>query len=114
MTDKSKEFSLMLGKVLEDCSSYKEFISFDFTKNVQDQLQKIVSSRLTDKIAMHRVGTFNHIIHRNDIWVNKHMSFYQYYYEFISMEQLWLAFVMKEKYSKQWNGKEWITIKRED
>jgi len=24
-----------------------------------------------------------------------------------SMEQLWLAFVMKEKYNKTWNGKEW-------
>lgn len=26
---------------------------------------------------------------------------------FISMEQLWLAFVMKEKYNKMWNGKDW-------
>ncbi len=24
-----------------------------------------------------------------------------------SMEQLWLAFVMSERYSKQWNGTEW-------
>lgn len=30
-----------------------------------------------------------------------------YYRQFISMEQLWLAFVMKEKYDKAWNGKEW-------
>ena len=28
---------------------------------------------------------------------------------FASMEQLWLAFVMKEKYNKIWNGEEWIT-----
>ena len=26
---------------------------------------------------------------------------------FDSMEQLWLAFVMKEKYGKVWNGEEW-------
>lgn len=26
-----------------------------------------------------------------------------------SMEQLWLAFVMKEKYNKAWNGKNWIS-----
>lgn len=26
-----------------------------------------------------------------------------------SMEQLWLAYVMFERYSKQWNGKDWIT-----
>ena len=24
-----------------------------------------------------------------------------------SMEQLWLMFVMKEKYNKEWNGKDW-------
>ncbi len=24
-----------------------------------------------------------------------------------SMEQLWLAFVMKENYDKKWNGKDW-------
>ena len=27
-----------------------------------------------------------------------------------SMEQLWLAFVMKEKYNKVWNGEEWGII----
>jgi len=27
---------------------------------------------------------------------------------FSSMEQLWLAFVMKEKWNKVWNGKDWI------
>jgi len=31
----------------------------------------------------------------------------EYYLRFESMEQLWLAFVMKEKYDKVWNGKEW-------
>ncbi len=25
-----------------------------------------------------------------------------------SMEQLWLAFVMKEKYGKLWNGQNWV------
>jgi len=28
-------------------------------------------------------------------------------YKFNSMEQLWLAFVMKEKYGKTWNGEDW-------
>jgi len=26
----------------------------------------------------------------------------------MSMEQLWLAFVMKEKYNKSWNGEGWV------
>jgi len=34
-----------------------------------------------------------------------------YVIQFKSMEQLWLAFVMKEKYNKVWNGEEW-TIDR--
>jgi len=29
-------------------------------------------------------------------------------YLFFSMEQIWLAFVMKEKYNKIWNGEDWI------
>ena len=28
-------------------------------------------------------------------------------YPYASMEQLWLAFVMKEKYEKVWDGEEW-------
>jgi hypothetical protein len=31
----------------------------------------------------------------------------EYFNEFSSMEQLWLAFVMREKYGKKWDGKEW-------
>ena len=27
--------------------------------------------------------------------------------DWVSMEQLWLAFVMKERYSKQWTGEDW-------
>ena len=30
---------------------------------------------------------------------------------FATMEQLWLAFVMKEKYHKIWNGEDWIINK---
>ncbi len=33
------------------------------------------------------------------------------YNHFTSMEQLWLAFVMKEKFNKTWNGKEWEILK---
>jgi hypothetical protein len=31
--------------------------------------------------------------------------------KFTSLEQLWLAFVMKEGYNKVWNGGEWTTCK---
>lgn len=35
----------------------------------------------------------------------------EYWHNFESMEQLWLSFVMKEKYSKTWGGKEWTLQK---
>ncbi len=34
----------------------------------------------------------------------------QYWGQFASWEQLWLAFVMKEKFSKVWAGKEWKDV----
>ena len=33
-------------------------------------------------------------------------------YPSASMEQLWLAFVMKEKYNKTWNGESWVNVQR--
>jgi len=29
-------------------------------------------------------------------------------YTYVSMEQLWLCFVMDERYGKLWNGSEWV------
>jgi hypothetical protein len=37
-----------------------------------------------------------------------HFEKYGYPSYAFSMEQLWLAFAMKEKYNKTWNGEEWI------
>lgn len=70
----------------------------------QGQLQKMVSFPNSEKIG---------------IWFEKHIAFYEWCGErvkglqnnwgkFTSMEQLWLAFVMKKKYNKVWNGEDWI------
>ncbi len=34
--------------------------------------------------------------------------------QFTSMEQLWLAFVMKEKYNKVWTSEEWCSYQRKE
>lgn len=34
----------------------------------------------------------------------------EYALKFKSMEQLWLAFVLSEKYGKSWNGTEWVSV----
>ena len=87
--DNSKEFQVMLDEAIR--VEPDAFRDFDRTKNVQDQLQEMVD------------GGFTH---------QNFERFYQWYKSGIvqtlsSMEQLWLAFVMKSLYSKIWNGKEW-------
>ena len=40
-------------------------------------------------------------------WVGER-AIHQWFVIGLSMNQLWLAFVMKEKYSKIWDGEEWV------
>jgi len=68
----------------------------------QDQLQEMVAPKEdVQHLLLHfynRVGAlFNE---KDKPWL-----------QFKSFEQLWLAFVMKEKYNKIWNGKDWEKIK---
>ena len=69
----------------------------------QDQLQAML-------ITEHPMGIPNASMPRRLI---KYMAdWYDNYpeaYWFTSMEQLWLAIVMKEKYNKVWNGDEWTS-----
>ena len=63
----------------------------------QDQLQEML--------------VFKSVTQADDIYI-KIERFYQFVNEvlgdFESMEQLWLAFVMKEKYGKKWGGEDWV------
>jgi hypothetical protein len=59
----------------------------------QDQLQEIYSKDLYS------------LLHDFDRWIEWGN---QDSMQCDSMEQLWLAFVMKEKYNKVWNGTDWI------
>ena len=64
----------------------------------QDQLQEML-------------GDYYHCVAQIYWWkeTTRIGDYYGYDYDtFSSMEQLWLAFVMKEKYNKVWNGDEWI------
>jgi len=84
------------GVVTESCINVKNVIWLPR----QDQLQEMARENLD---------------YTETIWGLHSAFFYktkreeQYYSQnFTSMEQLWLAFVMKERYSKIWNGEEWI------
>ena len=67
----------------------------------QDQLQEMVSVP---------IGTFNDnfwtILEDLRDWGHNYAEFQQWIP--LSMEQLWLAFVMNEKYNKVWNGEDWV------
>ena len=57
----------------------------------QDQLQEMVAHE-----------SIYNLLDKFDVWGKWDQSLYD------SMEKLWLAFVMKERYNKTWNGKEWV------
>jgi len=59
----------------------------------QDQLQKMVNENNLTALLQDFIS-----------WLSKQCNLPMHN---TSMEQLWLAFVMKEKYNKTWDGKEW-------
>lgn len=60
----------------------------------QDQLQEM----------MIETGTNINLLHYFVSWIDNTYNLCSW----DSMEQLWLAFVMKERYSKVWNGEDWV------
>ena len=91
--DNSKEFQLMLDKAIE-CEPLA-FKDFDRTKNVQGQLQEMVRN----KYYIYKLEDIFKSV--RDFGLTKyHHS--EKEFPFSSMEQLWLAFVMKENHNKIW------------
>jgi len=73
----------------------------------QDQLQEMVFGHLNQKLpAWITIANFYNAIN----YTSKQEKSIEYYNQFTSMEQLWLAFVMCELYNKTWNGKTWVKI----
>ena len=66
----------------------------------QDQLQDMITVPRTHE----NKSTIMHKVDALHAWMHAHKP---YTYQFISGEQLWLAFVMLLNYNKVWNGKEW-------
>lgn len=107
--DNSKEFQSMLDEAIK--SEPLAFNGFDRTKNVQDQLQEMCGL-YRDKLWVDTIFQFNNFFHE----CNTHelpVGVYEVISnpQFISMEQLWLAFVMKEKYNKVWLDNNWVEVR---
>lgn len=75
----------------------------------QDQLQAILDIK-------HHPTLLLHAFHKWAVIENNWVQYLPYgdgeatNCPFTSMEQLWLAFVMKEKYDKVWTGEDWETL----
>lgn len=68
----------------------------------QEQLQEMLRPKLDPITLLYLIDRF--VASGEGYW----HSFIKAPYPNPSMNELWLAFVMKEKYNKVWNGKEWI------
>jgi len=72
----------------------------------QDQLQEMMKVFEPDSLTLQ----YNFMEWCIPYFSAKGEDIYPWYVVSVtSIEQLWLAFVMKENHNKAWNGKEWIT-----
>jgi hypothetical protein len=65
----------------------------------QDQLQEIISDQYTEPWDL--AVEFANALMGDDS---------DYFNRFLSMEQLWLAYVMNQKFNKRWNGRDWVLL----
>ena len=80
----------------------------------QEQLQEMILpiflKRFSTTHALRNDSSFIYrmVIEKFQRWVNRGSpSFDEYMAMFSSFNELWLAFVMKEKWNKKWDGKKW-------
>lgn len=92
----------------DSCPHAGKFIGPDYcNRNAiwlprQDQLQEMLYDRLSNPHAWILVEKFSY--YSKPQFLGNDISD-------MSMEQLWLAFIMKEKYNKVWNGSDWLKVK---
>ena len=80
----------------------------------QSQLQEMTDKKYFQSMVNYLIAMINKIS-GHSITCSGEPCFRQCYYDkFTSMEQLWLAFVMKEKYNKTWDGSDWVLEKRKE
>ena len=71
----------------------------------QEELQEMVKSENVISLFM---DLYRFVWGLNTLGEDISLEAKQYSCQFNSMNELWFAFVIKEKYNKVWNGKAWI------
>lgn len=93
--DSSEQYKEMFDKAVE--AHPIEFVGFDRTKNIQDQLQRMISSMDNMDEIVKIQFYFQEFLH--DCLMSYHL--------FDSTEQLWLVFYMSEVHDEYWNDSGW-------
>jgi len=119
--DTSKYYILMCGKAKEIQELRREWKEGDIFSRGHIDFNKIcyVSCdaltswyiRRNDDIWLPRQDQLQEMINKNNFEAYKEFELWYLnadIKQFTSLEQLWLAFVMKEKNNKLWNRKKWI------
>ena len=90
---KHKDGIVLFESSILNISGWKEYGATWLPR--QDQLQEMIKEKPAYSVPIGMVTGLHHYTYSREAkFVN-------------SMEQLWLAFVMKEKYGKVWNGEDW-------
>ena len=105
-----EKFCSICGKELvswDDIPTIETYEENDAMETVwlprQDQLQGMVERSLSVK------SNGNHMAVQFAYFISDHIENHIHFGNVLlqSMEQLWLAFVMHEKYGKKWDGEDW-------
>lgn len=94
----------------KDCDDYGGWSQNYILLFRQDQLQKMVFPFPPDEEQ--RIDNMYFELIAFEYWKEKQNHTFgakDLKYKFGSMEQIWLGYVMKEKYQKEWNGKNWVS-----
>ena len=89
-------------------NSWESYIKVPSSLKLFDSEEAIPIYRQDQLQAMITTKCIRGMVYQFKIFVNTQIEFDLEW----SMEQLWLAFVMAEKYQKHWNGRDWV--KREE
>jgi len=84
-------------------SDWETFIWLPTQDQLQEMVRNIETETWTFKDNKTLIAQFSHWC-----WQQQPILKIQNTKAYKSMEQFWLAFVMKEKYGKVWNRKEWV------
>jgi len=90
--------------------AYKDFIWLPTQEQLQEMVLPIFLKMYSTTHALQNDPSFIYrmIIEKFQRWINRSSpSFDKYMAMFNSMNELWLAFVMKEEYDKIWTGEKW-------